>query len=396
MVLIAVAADKGSPGVTTASLAVAAVWPRPVLLAECDAAGGDLFYRLPAADGGRLDPQRGLLSLAVAARRGIQPHQVWRHTQKLYGGLDILTGLINAEQSAGLHLLWGQVGKVLAEIPDVDVIADCGRLGADGPFYDLLAHASAVVLITRVTLEDMVRLRDRVIAVARGLANRRLLTAPIGVVVVAGHNHFKRSVAEAGQALAESGAPGRILGGLADDAKSAQMLRGQWSTRLDRSPLIRTARELAAHLAVDVPTQMPKGIDAAPPGASTAAGGSGPSGPGVSPGSTVPPRASTAHPSAPRAPEPAEARPPTHAAEAHIRGFAARPPAANPPPPEPTPPDPAVRAPARFLAQDPVPVPVLQPVPGPVASPASNGASLPGADRREIRGAQHAGVGAGE
>ncbi|MDR0344130.1 MAG: hypothetical protein LBI49_13680, partial [Nocardiopsaceae bacterium] len=77
MALIAVAADKGAPGVTTSSVVLAAVWPRPVLLAECDGSGGDLVYRLPAEGGGRLDPQRGLLSLAVASQRGLQPQQVW-------------------------------------------------------------------------------------------------------------------------------------------------------------------------------------------------------------------------------------------------------------------------------------------------------------------------------
>ena len=34
MALIALAADKGSPGVTTAAVALAAVWPRRVMLAE--------------------------------------------------------------------------------------------------------------------------------------------------------------------------------------------------------------------------------------------------------------------------------------------------------------------------------------------------------------------------
>jgi len=77
MALIAIASDKGAPGVTTAALALAAVWPRPVLLAECDPAGGDLVYRFPAVGGGRLDPRRGVLSLAVVARRGMQPQQVW-------------------------------------------------------------------------------------------------------------------------------------------------------------------------------------------------------------------------------------------------------------------------------------------------------------------------------
>ena len=57
--LIAVAADKGAPGVTTTAVALAAVWPRPVLLAECDPAGGDIVYRLPGEGGDRLDPRRG-------------------------------------------------------------------------------------------------------------------------------------------------------------------------------------------------------------------------------------------------------------------------------------------------------------------------------------------------
>ena len=49
--LIAVAADKGAPGVTTTAVTLAAVWPRPVLLAECDPAGGDIAYWLPAEGG---------------------------------------------------------------------------------------------------------------------------------------------------------------------------------------------------------------------------------------------------------------------------------------------------------------------------------------------------------
>jgi len=381
MGVVAVAADKGSPGVTTAALAIAAVWPRPVLLAECDAAGGDLLYRLPAADGGRLDPQRGLLSLAVAARRGIQPHQVWRHTQKLHGGLDILTGLVNAEQAAGLQLLWGEIGKVLSEVPEVDVIADCGRLGPDGPFYDLLAHASALILVARVTLEDVVRLRDRVIAVARGLANRRLSGVPIGVVVVADHKRFKRSLAEVGQALAQSGAPARILGGLADEPKSARMLRGQWGTRLDRSLLIRTARELAARLARELPVYPGPSLQA-----SALSGAEGPTSPQPVHGESgrMPPEpvfgmpviagpvtplphatGSKTEPQGFTAPEPVM---PLQLAAAPVPETAASMPASthSHAPPEPAPPDPAARA-SVPLAPDPVPERVLQQVPGPAA-----------------------------
>lgn len=246
--LIALAADKGAPGVTTTTVALAAVWPRPVLLAECDPAGGDLVYRLPGQGGGRLDPRRGLLSLAVAARRDLHPAQLWTHAQKLRGGLDVLLGVTSAEQGAGLEPLWGPVGSALAGLPQADVIADCGRLGPDGPHYDLLAHATAVVLITRPRLGEVVRLRDRAEAVSLALHQRGGRGARIGVLVVAGHREFSRALAEVGQVLGrDSGVS--VLGGIAFEPRSAELLRGEWGGRLDKSLLIRTARGVAGQLA---------------------------------------------------------------------------------------------------------------------------------------------------
>ncbi|MFD8811197.1 hypothetical protein ACFV23_06850, partial [Streptomyces sp. NPDC059627] len=93
MALIAIAADKGSPGVTTTAVALAAVWPRRVLLAEADPAGGDLVYRSAAAHGGPLNPNTGMLSIAATARRGLVPDQLWDHVQPLSGGLEVLVGL---------------------------------------------------------------------------------------------------------------------------------------------------------------------------------------------------------------------------------------------------------------------------------------------------------------
>jgi len=255
--LIAVAADKGAPGVTTACIALAVVWPRPVLLAECDPAGGDLACWLPAAGGGRLDPGRGLLSLAVAGRRGIGPGQILDHTQKLSGGLDVLAGVVTAEQGAGLEMLWGPAGAALAQLPGLDVIADCGRIGADGPHYDLIASASSVVLVTRDTLAEVVRLRERVAAVTAALASRHR-NPPVRVVVVSGHRRFHVAIGEVGHALGgvagsglaeRSNGAGYVLGGLAYDPPSAEALRGEWGGRLNRSLLIRTARDLAGRLA---------------------------------------------------------------------------------------------------------------------------------------------------
>jgi hypothetical protein len=289
MALIAMAADKGAPGVTTSAIALAAVWPRPVLLAECDPAGGDLACRLRAAGpGGRLDPRRGVLSLAVAARRGIRPEHVWEHAQKLHGGLDVLLGTANAEQGSGLDPLWAAVGVALAALPDADVIADCGRIGADGPFYDLLAHAAAVVLVTRPSLAEVLRLRDRAAAVVQAVGRRTGRTVRVGVLVVADRRQLRAALGEVAQAVAREGGPVTVLGGIAFEPATAEALRGEWGGKLDRSLLIRTAREVAGQLAG--PWWRPEPARPAPPRggragpARHAAAGRTPSGP--APGSS--------------------------------------------------------------------------------------------------------------
>jgi MinD-like ATPase involved in chromosome partitioning or flagellar assembly len=302
MALIAIASDKGAPGVTTAALALAAVWPRPVLLAECDPAGGDLVYRFPAADGGHLDPRRGVLSLAVVARRGMQPQQVWEHTQKLPGGLDVLAGVTNAEQGAGLSLLWGPIGKILAALPQADVIADCGRLGADGPLYDLLAEATTVVLVTKVHVADVIRLRDRAAAFAAAAASRGRRGFGVGVVVVADHKKFRAALGEVQQVLGQANARATVLGGIAHDVKGADLLGGEWGGNLDRTLLIKTAREVAQHLLVGLP---PIASPAAP---RPPAMNPEPLPPSVVPSSVVPPLAPAAA-AAPLAATPATASP---------------------------------------------------------------------------------------
>ncbi|GAB3962011.1 hypothetical protein GCM10029978_016130 [Actinoallomurus acanthiterrae] len=273
MALIVLAADKGAPGVTTAAVAIAAVWPRPVMLAECDQAGGDLVYRLPGEDGGMLNPARGMLSLAATARRGLRAEQIWEHTQRLVGGLDVLVGLTNAEQAQGLTWLWGPLGRAFADLTvpgppregaappvnggppgpvssggvSVDVIADCGRLGAGSVATDLLREASTIVLFTRATLEHVAHLRERINSLASELGGHA--APPIGVVVVADPREYRTSLTEVGRIISNAKLPASVLGGFALDPKGAEMLRGRWGGRLDRSLLIRSARQIAGGLA---------------------------------------------------------------------------------------------------------------------------------------------------
>ena len=323
MALIVIAADKGAPGVTTTALALAAVWPRPVLLAECDPSGGDLVYRFPAADGSALDPRRGLMTLAVAARRGLQPRQLWEHTQKLSGGLDVLTGVINAEQGASLGALWGPLGDLFAALPGGDVIADCGRLGADGQPYDLLVRASAVLLVTRPNPGDVIRLRDRAAAVTAAAHTRGRRGLTPAVVVIAEQRTLRATAAEVGHTLAQGNVPATVLGGIAADDKGAELMLGQWAGKLDKTMLIRTARETAQQLAASLGgAREDTGPQTAPPSQQQAAfhppgqhrGGNGrhagapPPAPGpANPGSATPGPASPA-PASPAPPAPVAGR----------------------------------------------------------------------------------------
>ncbi|WP_037910600.1 hypothetical protein [Actinacidiphila yeochonensis] len=259
MALIAIAADKGSPGVTTAAVALAAVWPRRVLLAEADPSGGDLVYRSAGANGGVLNPNSGLLSLAATARHGLAAEQLWDHAQPLTGGLDVLVGLAGAEQAAGLAGLWPALGQAFATLAQsasgpADVIADCGRIGPDSPTLELLPHASLVLLAARTSPEGLARVRDRAGALSARLhGSQRGAGAmgypPIGVLLIAESGQNSRISSQVNDMLVASQIAARVVGTLAHDPAGAEMLAGRRRGRLDKSLLIRSARQITA----DVP-----------------------------------------------------------------------------------------------------------------------------------------------
>jgi MinD-like ATPase involved in chromosome partitioning or flagellar assembly len=239
MSLIALMSSKGAPGVTTASLALAAVWPRRVLVAECDPAGGDLAARWE-----RLTPTPGLLTLASAARRRLEPADVWRHAQSLPGPggeIAVLPGPLRAAQAAGMGRLWSSLGAALAGIPDADVLADCGRTVPGQPNAELVLQADVTVAIAHPTTAGVVHLRDQLAGFAESGART--------VVVTLGERPYARAEVEA--ALRAQGIAAPVLGMIADDRHAAALLAGEpGSARgFERSLLIRSARTLAERLA---------------------------------------------------------------------------------------------------------------------------------------------------
>lgn len=163
--LIAVGSVKGSPGVSTFCLALAARWPgagRRVLV-ECDPAGGDLAarYGLP------LSP--GLVSFAAARRGGDAGAEgpmesVWWHTQVLPGGLSVLVAPPGGEQTrAALATLAASGAHPLAQAaaePAV-VIVDAGRLDAGSAALGLVRASDQLLLLSHATASDLAHLAAR-------------------------------------------------------------------------------------------------------------------------------------------------------------------------------------------------------------------------------------------
>ncbi|WP_159037126.1 P-loop NTPase family protein [Streptomyces specialis] len=149
MTVVALCSLKGSPGVTTTAVALAAGWPsgtQPVLV-ECDPAGRDIVARY------RLDLTPGLVTLAAAGRRsGDDAGLIWQHTQRLPGGLPVVAGppAPGQARAALVELTSGPNGPLLRRAvsrPGVVVIADCGRVDADSPALGVVRDADVMLLV---------------------------------------------------------------------------------------------------------------------------------------------------------------------------------------------------------------------------------------------------------
>ena len=132
MTLYALVSAGGSPGVTTAALALSLGWPGQVILAECDPSGGDILAGLFA---GHMPARNGLLALAIeagqnpdAAAAALWPQLIELDDER---GRLLLAGMSDPRQGTALAPVWPVLAATLAAQP-ADVIADCGRLDAGG------------------------------------------------------------------------------------------------------------------------------------------------------------------------------------------------------------------------------------------------------------------------
>lgn len=151
--MIAITSPKGSVGVTTFAVVLAAVWPgadTPVVV-EADCAGGDLgaWNWLPDSP--------GLATLATQARSGSVTLQA--HLTRLPCGADVAlapAGRHPATVAVGL-LMEADVGLWAKERP---TIVDVGRLEPDAPSAVVVERADVVLVLARGDEGSLLRLAD--------------------------------------------------------------------------------------------------------------------------------------------------------------------------------------------------------------------------------------------
>ena len=237
--LLALVSGGGSPGVTTAAIALALTWPGEAIVAECDPGGGDILAGLLA---GHLPAGRGLMEHAIEAGR--DPHSAAIGLSRQLVSLDaarrrtLLPGLTDPRQAAGLAPAWPAVAASLTA-QRADVIADCGRLdsGAGQPAA-VIEAADAVALVLRPTLRQVWSARSRVEILTQLLDGTERLV----LLLTGSGTHAAREVAQSLQLP--------VAAVLPHDARGAALLSDGLGARrhLRTAPLLRSARVAGAAL----------------------------------------------------------------------------------------------------------------------------------------------------
>ena len=238
MEIVPLVAAKGSVGVTTAALTLAAVWPEgrgaPVVV-ECDPGGGDVAARFG------LEVIPGVVSLAAELERfgpAGPGDQVGGHTQELPGGLRVLVAPTSPEE---MRLPLERLAEDLPRLAlgEVDLIVDCGRLEAAAmrqrtAVLRLIQRCGLMVVVVRPELAALQHLNV-------WLPTLRSLDVAILALLSGRGPYSAEEIAETMDL--------RVIGALPHDRAAADVVGGASGSRPDRSPLFRAARPAGAAIA---------------------------------------------------------------------------------------------------------------------------------------------------
>ncbi|GAA1034282.1 MULTISPECIES: hypothetical protein [Amycolatopsis] len=246
--MITIVSGKGSPGGTTTLAALAAAWPAPVLLADCDPAGGDLApgWLSQWLVAGAIRADRGVLSHATATRHATagDPAALLEHVQPVPPArhVGLLAGLASPGQHSAISAAgWTRLTASLAAFRTpaghpADALVDVGRFGAATP-WPLLLAADVVLLAVRPTPRHVLAARPVLAELAERIVPERLGLA-VCATSPAGAHEVRAAL---GRAVAVAlPADERTAAVLSDGNDAGAVPR--------RSPLLRTARRAARRL----------------------------------------------------------------------------------------------------------------------------------------------------
>jgi len=230
---------RSSPGVTTAMLACASVWPGRVLLVEASEDGGALAARFG------LPVEPGLTTFAAAARHGSNGHGaagvLGPHVQPL-PGTDRITALVGPASLEPAQALLRTAGGRLADVLEAveeDVLLDVGRLSASPLATPLLERADRLLLVVRPRVEELTALAHR-------LPHLAGLGRPPELLLIGDRPYGPDEIADTLQIP--------VIGVLAHDPDTADALAAAGPVRrLARSPLLRSATGIVEVLTADRP-----------------------------------------------------------------------------------------------------------------------------------------------
>ena len=191
--LTVVTSGKAAPGVTTATWALALTWPGPVLVADCDPAGGDMGPGLLA---GRVSSEHGLLSWSTSARRGVPAltaaSMLAQHVVELPERREVwfLPGFATSTQGFSFtDEIWERLALALARSSAAvgrDALVDAGRLVGDRGNWPVLRAADQVLLAVRPEHQLRIAIVDDGMGIAEtasagvGLASMRERARELG------------------------------------------------------------------------------------------------------------------------------------------------------------------------------------------------------------------------
>lgn len=157
MAIIFLASTSGAPGVTTASVALAMSWAKPVILVEADTSKTSSI--IPGALRGQVYHNTGLTEAAVADLHGaLTPDKIWEQTVELDKDKVLIPGFKSLAGAAGADArFWRALIDALRpyEATGYDLIIDAGRLQVHDPRIPLLREADSVTLVADATLPSI-------------------------------------------------------------------------------------------------------------------------------------------------------------------------------------------------------------------------------------------------